>query len=183
MSDHVISEVLKRAARVELLIWDVDGVLTDGGLYYGPEGEALKRFNVKDGHGIVMARECGLPSAILTARSSGQVEVRGRELRMVAVFQGHKDKAAGFEKLLSHLGIAAEAVAYMGDDTNDLGPLSRAGLSACPADAAEDVRRVVHHVSSRDGGQGAARELCELVLKARGQWDEALRKMGAPAPG
>lgn len=182
MSGRFDAALLERASRIRLLIFDVDGVLTDGGLYYGPEGEALKRFNVKDGHGIVMARLVGLPAAILTARRSGQVEVRGRELGMVAVYQGHKDKGAGLAALLDEVGIPAEAAAYMGDDTNDLGPLSRVGLSACPADAVHEVQNAVHFISRREGGQGAARELCELVLRGRGLWEEALGKMGAPRP-
>lgn len=174
------ADLVARAARVRLLVFDVDGVLTDGGLYYGPDGEAFKRFNVKDGHGIVMARLVGLPSAILTARKSGQVEKRGAELGMVAVLQGHRDKNAGLSELVATLGVPEDALAYIGDDTNDLGPLSRAVLAACPADAVEEVRRVAHFVTRAAGGHGAARELCELVLRARGLWDEALGHMGAP---
>lgn len=174
------AELVERAARVRLLVFDVDGVLTDGGLYYGPEGEALKRFNVKDGHGIVMSRLVGLPSAILTARRSGQVEKRGAELGMVAVLQGHRDKNAGLTELITTLGVSEDAIAYIGDDTNDLGPLSRVVLAACPADAVEEVRRAAHFVTRANGGHGAARELCELVLRARGLWDEALGHMGAP---
>ena len=175
-------EVVARAAKVRLLVFDVDGVLTDGGLYYGPDGEAFKRFNVKDGHGIVMSRLVGLPSAILTARKSGQVEKRGAELGMVAVLQGHRDKNAGLTELVTTLGVPEDALAYIGDDTNDLGPLSRVGLAACPADAVAEVRRVAHFVTRANGGHGAARELCELVLRARGLWEEALGHMGAPPP-
>ncbi|MHB8875605.1 MAG: KdsC family phosphatase [Myxococcaceae bacterium] len=159
------------AARVKLLVFDVDGVLTDGGLHYGPSGELMKRFDVKDGHGLVMARLAGLPAAILTARTSSIVEVRGKELGLAAVVQGKKDKGQGLGELLEYLSVAPGACAYMGDDLNDLAPMSQVGLPACPADAAAEVRQEALFVSSRPGGHGAARELVELVLKATGRWD------------
>jgi len=134
------AELLSRAASVKLLVFDVDGVLTDGGLYYGPSGEALKRFDVKDGHALVMARLVGLPGAVLTARTSSIVEIRARELRLAAVAQGKKDKVLGLREILEQLGTPAEACAYMGDDVNDLGALQMAGLPSCPADAAAEVR-------------------------------------------
>ena len=173
-------ELTERAARVRLLVFDVDGVLTDGGLYYGEAGEVMKRFDVKDGHALVMARLAGLPSALLTARSSSIVEVRGRELGLAAVFQGRKDKTAGFHELLAHLSLPPEQCAYMGDDVNDLGPLGLCGLSACPADAALEVRQEVHYIARNRGGQGAARELVELCLKASGRWEAVLAHMRAP---
>jgi 3-deoxy-D-manno-octulosonate 8-phosphate phosphatase (KDO 8-P phosphatase) len=173
-------ELTERASRVRLLVFDVDGVLTDGGLFYGDGGEVMKRFDVKDGHGLVLAREAGLRTAILTARSSSIVEVRGRELGLSAVFQGRKNKAAGFRELLAQLQASPEECAYMGDDLNDLGPLSMAGLSACPADAAPEVRQEVHFVARNRGGHGAARELVELCLKASGRWEATVRHMRAP---
>jgi 3-deoxy-D-manno-octulosonate 8-phosphate phosphatase (KDO 8-P phosphatase) len=177
-------ELHARAAAVELLIFDVDGVLTDGGLYYGPDGEAMKRFDVKDGHGIVMARLVGMKTALLTARSSRIVETRARELGMTAVLQGRKDKEAGLDELLTQVGVAPSACAYMGDDVNDLGPLRRVGLAACPADAAPEVRQHALFVAKQGGGRGAARELVELCLKSNGRWAKALELMygvrGAP---
>src|SRR5690606_39111571 len=131
----MVSDWMQRARKVGLLVLDVDGVLTDGGLYYGPEGEALKRFDVKDGHGIVLCRDVGLPTAILTARSSKAVEVRARELRIPWVLQGERDKKAGLDKLLSLCGLEAHELAYIGDDLNDLPVLTRVGFSAAPADA------------------------------------------------
>jgi 3-deoxy-D-manno-octulosonate 8-phosphate phosphatase (KDO 8-P phosphatase) len=172
-------ELTERAARVRLLVFDVDGVLTDGGLYYGDGGEVMKRFDVKDGHGLVMARLAGLRTALLTARSSSIVEVRGRELGLSAIFQGRKDKSAGLDELLSQLGATPEECAYMGDDLNDLGPLSRVGLSACPADAALEVRQEVHYIARNRGGHGAARELVELCLRAAGHWEATVRQMKA----
>lgn len=170
----------KKAKAVELLVFDVDGVLTDGGLYYGPDGEAFKRFDVKDGHGIVMARLAGLPSAFLTARTSKIVEVRGAELKLAATMQGQKYKAPGLVALCKQLGLAPSRVAYMGDDTNDLPPMELAGLTACPADAAPDVRAVVDYVAKVNGGHGAARAFIEQVLKAQGRWKAALAAMRAP---
>ncbi len=114
-------ELLARAAKISLIVLDVDGVLTDGGLYYGPDGEVMKRFDVKDGHAIVMARLVGLPTAILTARKSQIVETRARELGCVAVLQGQKDKIAGFRALCAQLSVDPATCAYMGDDVNDLG--------------------------------------------------------------
>jgi len=172
------AELAERAQRVKLMVFDVDGVLTDGGLYYGPTGEVMKRFDVHDGHGLVMARLVGLPAAVLTARKSEMVEVRGRELKLAAVVQGKKEKGPALEELAQSLGFSPAECAYMGDDTNDLAPLKRAGLAACPADAMPEVRDAVHWVATRTGGHGAARELVELVLRAQGKWDAALEAMG-----
>ncbi|MBZ4415187.1 HAD family hydrolase [Myxococcus sp. RHSTA-1-4] len=170
-------ELTSRAARVRLLVFDVDGVLTDGGLYYGAAGEQMKRFDVKDGHALVMARLAGLPAAIITARTSSIVEVRGRELGLAAVIQGRRDKGVALDELLQQLGVSPGACAYMGDDHNDLAPLSRVGLSACPADAVPEVRQEVHFVTQSPGGRGAARELVELCLRASGRWDDAVGLM------
>ncbi|MBI5547468.1 MAG: HAD hydrolase family protein [Deltaproteobacteria bacterium] len=164
------SSIPTKARRVKLLALDVDGVLTDGGLYYGPAGEALKRFDVKDGLGIVLCREAGLPAAILTARSSPIVAERARDLGFAHVLQGRADKAAGFEELLAAAGLEDADVAYVGDDVNDLPVLRRVGLSACPADAVAEVRRAVDHRCRAPGGHGAVREVCELILRAKGLW-------------
>ena len=164
----------ERAARIQAVVFDVDGVLTDGGLWYGPTGEALKRFDVKDGHALVLARLTGLPTGILTARTSAMVDVRAAELKITHVFQGRREKGAGFLELAQTFGLAPDALAYMGDDVNDLPALSRCGLSGCPADAVPEVRAAVHFVSTCPGGRGAAREFIELILKATGRWEQAL---------
>jgi 3-deoxy-D-manno-octulosonate 8-phosphate phosphatase (KDO 8-P phosphatase) len=170
-------ELQMRARKVKLLIFDVDGVLTDGGLYYGPTGEVMKRFDVKDGHGLVMARLVGLSSAILTARTSQIVEVRAKELGMVAVLQGRKYKLQGLLDLLEQLKLAPEECAYMGDDVNDLPPMEKVGLPACPSDAAPEVRQRALFVAQSRGGRGAARELVEMCLKASNRWNQALDLM------
>jgi 3-deoxy-D-manno-octulosonate 8-phosphate phosphatase (KDO 8-P phosphatase) len=170
-------ELTRRAAAVKLMVFDVDGVLSDGGLYYGDAGELMKRFDVKDGHALVLARLTGLPAAIITARSSHIVEVRGRELGLAAVLQGRRNKTEAFQELCTQLSVAPEACSYMGDDLNDLGVLSRVGLSACPADAVPEVRQAVHLVSRSPGGRGAVRELVELCLRASGRWGAVLDLM------
>ena len=172
----------ERARRVKVVVFDVDGVLTDGGLWYGPDGEAFKRFDVKDGHSMVLARLTGLKVAVLTARVSRIVEARAKELKLAAVFQGRRDKGLALDELCRELAVTTDEVAYMGDDLNDLPPMEKAGLSACPLDAVEEVRRAAHFIATRPGGHGAARELIELVLKATGRWTEALTHTGVPRP-
>lgn len=179
--DH--DELRRRAAQTELVVFDVDGVLTDGGLHYGPDGEVQKRFDVKDGMGMVMARLVGLRCAVLTARTSRIVEVRGAELGLAAVLQGRKDKGAGLRELLAQLGVAAARCAYMGDDVNDLSPMEQVGLAACPSDAAAEVRQQAAYVAHASGGRGAARELIELCLRSSGRWAQALQLMQGPGGG
>jgi 3-deoxy-D-manno-octulosonate 8-phosphate phosphatase (KDO 8-P phosphatase) len=160
----------ERAARVRLVILDVDGVLTDGTLTYGPTGEALKTFHTRDGHGLVLLRLAGLPSAILSARDSEIVRTRMRELGVRHVLQGQRDKTRGLERLIELTGLTPDAMAFMGDDVNDLPVLTQVGLSAGPADAAPEVLARVDFVARSPGGRGAVRELCELVLKAQALW-------------
>lgn len=157
----------ERARAIRVVVFDVDGVLTDGGLWYGPDGEVMKRFDVKDGHAIVLARTSGLGVGILTARTSKIVETRAAELGIPFVLQGRKEKGPALVELCALAEVTPAQVAFMGDDVNDLPALRQCGLSACPADAVEVVRETVHFVSSRAGGHGAARELLELVLRAR----------------
>ena len=159
-------DLLERAARVRLLLLDVDGVLTDGRLYYGPEGEALKVFDVRDGHGIVLLRD-HVDFGVISGRPGKASVKRLEELRVKHVVFGERDKLSGYAQL-AHLGVPDEAVAYMGDDVNDLPLLRRVGLSACPADARPEVREAVHLVSRAPGGRGAVRELCDLILRAKG---------------
>jgi 3-deoxy-D-manno-octulosonate 8-phosphate phosphatase (KDO 8-P phosphatase) len=158
---------LARAARVRLLLLDVDGVLTDGRLYYGPDGEALKAFDVKDGHGIVLLRD-HVQLGVISGRPGRTSEARLRELRFEHLVFGRRDKLEGYAQL-AHLGVPDAEVAYMGDDVNDLPLLGRVGLAACPSDAHEEVRAAAHFVARSPGGRGAVRELCDLILRARGK--------------
>lgn len=158
-----------RARNIQLVLFDVDGVLTDGSLTYGPSGEALKTFHVRDGHGIVLLRLAGIRTGILSARDSEIVRARMRELGVTLLSQGQRDKSVGLDQLLQRAGVDASAVAFMGDDVNDLPVLARVGLSAAPADAEPDVLARVDFIAQRAGGQGAARDLCDLILRAQGK--------------
>ena len=158
-------ELLARAARVRLLLLDVDGVMTDGRMYYGESGEVMKAFDVKDGHGIVLVRD-HVQLGVISGRP-GLARRRLEELRFQHLVFGQRDKLEGYAQL-AHLGVPDAEVAYMGDDVNDLGLLARVGLSACPADAHPAVRAAVHLVARAPGGRGAVRELCELILAAKG---------------
>ncbi|MFO8057392.1 MAG: HAD-IIIA family hydrolase [bacterium] len=165
-------QVKAKAAGIKLLLLDVDGVLTDGTVYVGPEGEALKAFNVRDGTGIKWLQRAGLEVGLLTGRQSSQVAVRARELKIEIVVQDAKQKLPAFRDILSGHGLAAEEVAFMGDDLLDLPVLRRAGLALAPADAEDRVKEEVDWISAKCGGQGAVREACELILKATGKWEE-----------
>ena len=159
------ADLVERARRVQLLLLDVDGVLTDGRLWYGPEGEVMKAFDVKDGHGIVLLRD-HVELGVISGRPD-LARKRLEELRFRHLVFAQRDKLVGYAEL-SGLGIPDGEVAYMGDDVNDLGLLARVGLSACPADAHPRVRAAVHLVARAPGGRGAVRELCDLILEAKG---------------
>ncbi|MCS4504736.1 HAD-IIIA family hydrolase [Arhodomonas aquaeolei] len=160
--------VAGRAAHIGVLALDVDGVLTDGGVYIGDDGEPFKRFNIHDGKGIAMLRDAGIEVAIVTARRSGAVEARARELRIGHVHQGVRDKAAALADLAKGLGLAPQACAFVGDDLVDLAPMRAAGLAVAVANAHPAVCARAHWVTRRGGGDGAVREVCELLLGARG---------------
>lgn len=164
----------QRAARVTLVVLDVDGVLTDGRLIYGAQGEALKVFDVRDGHGIKLLQRAGIEVALLTARQSDIVACRASELGIERVMQGQADKAAGFAKLLAAAGVDEAACAYVGDDWPDLPVLRRAGLAVTVADACAEARAAAHWIATRNGGRGAVREFAEFVLRAQNKFDTAL---------
>ncbi len=171
----------RKLKRIQALIFDVDGVLTDGGLYYGPDGEVMKRFSVRDGHGLVMCRIVGFKTGILTARTSTIVERRGKELGVTYVMQGKRQKGPAFIELAQTLRVEPSQCLYIGDDVNDLPALLLAGVSACPADAHPEVRKQVDYVCDAGGGRGAVREIIDLTLKATGHWDEAMEHARPPA--
>ncbi len=158
--------LMAKAARIRLVLLDVDGVLTDGRLYYGPEGELMKAFDVRDGFGIVLLRD-RLDFGVISGRPGKATRLRLEELGVKHVIFGQADKLAGYRQL-AHLGVPDDEVAYMGDDVNDLPLLRRVGLSAAPADAMPAVRAAVHFVARAPGGRGAVRELCDLLAAARG---------------
>jgi 3-deoxy-D-manno-octulosonate 8-phosphate phosphatase (KDO 8-P phosphatase) len=166
---YLAPDALARARRVRLVIFDVDGVLTDGRLWYGPGGEELKAFHAFDGHGVKLLVMAGLKTAILSGRDSPAVSERAKELGIEHVVQGADDKRKAFAGLLRKLKMKSEAAAYMGDDVVDLPVLTRCGFACAPHEAPEDVRRRVHYVATANAGHGAAREVCEFILESQGK--------------
>ena len=173
---EVSSAALERARRVRLMIFDVDGVLTDGRLWYGPTGEALKAFHTLDGHGIKMLAQSGVAPAILSGRRSQAVAQRAAELGIGYVLQGIEDKRTAYAALLAQLGVRAEDTGYVGDDVVDLPVLVRCGLACAPREAPQAVRQHVHYVCESPAGAGAVREICELLMRAQGSLEAALAR-------
>lgn len=168
-------DALERARRIRLMIFDVDGVLTDGRLWYGPAGEELKVFHSLDGHGLKMLAASGVPCALLSGRRSAAVAARAAELGIERVLQGIEDKKKEFEALVKDLGLTLAEVGYMGDELVDLPVLMRCGLACAPREAAAAVRLRAHYVASASAGRGAAREVCEFVMRAQGSLQRALQ--------
>jgi 3-deoxy-D-manno-octulosonate 8-phosphate phosphatase (KDO 8-P phosphatase) len=166
------TDLSARAAAIELLLLDVDGVLTDGGIVYADDGTELKRFHVRDGSGLKLWHAAGKRSAIVSGRKSVAVERRASELGIGPVLQGRDDKLAALAEVLAATGLRAEQVCAVGDDLPDLPVLRRCGLAAAVADACPEVRAAVHIVTSEPGGGGAVRAVVEVLLKAQGRWDE-----------
>ena len=160
-----------QARHVKLILFDVDGVLTDGKILLHPDGTESKQFDIKDGTGIVLAQRAGLTVGFLSARTSTPTAQRAAQLGVTLLHQGVPSKIETYDQIVDELLLEDDQVAYMGDDVVDLAVLHRAGLAAAPADAVEEVRSRVHGVSRHRGGHGAARELVELILRAQGKWD------------
>ena len=167
-------ELARRAREIDWVLLDVDGVLTDGGLYYDRRGHALLKFDVRDGLAIKLAQRSGIKTGILSGRNPRALKRRAAELDLDAYMAGCADKAAEFARFLERESTEPKRVAYAGDDLQDLQVLGRCGLSFAPADAVAEVRDVVDSVLTRPGGAGAVREMVELILRARREWDRAL---------
>jgi 3-deoxy-D-manno-octulosonate 8-phosphate phosphatase (KDO 8-P phosphatase) len=168
------AEVWERAQGIRLLILDVDGVLTDGSLYFGPKGEAFKVFHVRDGHGIKMAQRAGIEVAFLSGRRSDPAYHRARELGINRFHEGLRDKVMVAEEIMAAMQIQAPEVAVVGDELVDLPLMAGAGLAVAVADAVPEVRAGAHWVTILPGGKGAVREVCDLLLKAQGKWEKAV---------
>jgi 3-deoxy-D-manno-octulosonate 8-phosphate phosphatase (KDO 8-P phosphatase) len=178
------AELTARFARVAAVVLDADGVLTSGNLIYGPEGEVLKEFDTRDGLGLVLAREAGLPVAVLTGRPSEIVGRRARELGFAAIKLGRYDKLDALAEIAAEVGIPPEDMLYVGDDLVDLPALCRVGVPVSVPAAPAEVRACCCYVTRAPGGRGAVREVLELVLKCRGLWGAALRGLAeASRPG
>lgn len=172
-------EVERRAAAVKLLLLDCDGVLTDGRITLVEGGDEQKSFHTRDGHGLVLLHRAGLRSGIISGRSSRIVAARAADLGVAYVRQGALDKLEVFEELLDEAGVEPSEVAYVGDDVVDIPLMRRSGLAVAVADATEDTREAAHYVTRLPGGFGAVREVCELILKAQGRWDELMKRYKA----
>ena len=169
-------DIRERALTIRLLVLDVDGVLTDGKLYYGGDGVELKGFNIQDGLGLRLLRASGVEVAIITGRTSRAVELRAENLGVTQLFQGVSDKLAVFEQLLARMQLDSSAAAAMGDDLPDLPVLRRCGFAACVPEAPVLVRSHAHYVTHRNGGCGAVREVCELLMSAQGTLEAAMQQ-------
>lgn len=169
-----MQDLLQKAAHIKLVIFDVDGVLTDGSLFIGDDGQEYKAFNSKDGHGMRMLQDSGVDIAIITGRVSNVVEHRVKELGIKYVYQGKRQKLPAYEELLQSVNLDHDQIAYVGDDVVDLPVMSKVGLAICVQDAHPYVKRHSHWITDRAGGRGAARDVCELILEAQGKLDALL---------
>ena len=163
-----MKDILEKAARIRLVIFDVDGVLTDGSLFFGDDGQEYKAFNSRDGHGMKMLQKHGVELAVITGRTSQVVEHRMKNLGISHLYQGRLDKLPAFEDLTAKLGIAPDECAYVGDDVVDLPVMTRVGMAIAVQDAHPFVKQHAHWQTTACGGRGAARDVCELLLEAKG---------------
>jgi 3-deoxy-D-manno-octulosonate 8-phosphate phosphatase (KDO 8-P phosphatase) len=168
--------VMEKAKSIRIVIFDVDGVLTDGTLYLTDGGEEIKAFNSRDGHGMKMLKASGVELAIITARESRSVKLRAENLNITLLYQGEKNKLKVFESLVTKLELDMSSCAYVGDDLIDLPVMTRCGLSICVPSAPILVKENAHYVTNSEGGQGAVREVCEMIMLSQGTLDAQLGK-------
>lgn len=168
------AEVTERCQAIELLVTDVDGVLTDGVIALDGQGCETKHFHVRDGLAYSLWHRAGKRTAILSGRKAAAVDHRAAELKIAHVLQGYEQKADSLRTLIGELGLTPQQVCFVGDDLPDLPALAICGVAACPADAAEEVREIAHFVTRAPGGQGTVREVVELILKSQGKWNELI---------
>jgi 3-deoxy-D-manno-octulosonate 8-phosphate phosphatase (KDO 8-P phosphatase) len=164
----VKESALEAAKKIKMLVFDVDGVMTDGSITYDEDGKEYKTFNAKDGHGIIRMNKAGFITAIITARNNGTVKHRAENLNFTELYQGYKHKLPALEELLDKYRLSLENVSYMGDDLPDICILAGVGLAACPNDAVKEVQDICNFKSKYNGGKGAVRELCDFILEAQG---------------
>ncbi len=171
-----MKDILEKAARTRLLIFDVDGVLTDGRLFLGDDGQEYKAFHSRDGHGIKMLLSHGVEIAIITGRTSEVVKHRMRNLGVTRLYQGQHDKTIAFRQLLDEMQLMPDQVAYVGDDVVDLPVMRKVGLAVAVQDAHPLVKQHAHWQTPSNGGCGAARDVCEMILEAMGKLEEEMEK-------
>ncbi|MCK4851817.1 MAG: HAD-IIIA family hydrolase [Candidatus Omnitrophica bacterium] len=172
MTGKYPEDIIERAKKIKLLLLDVDGVLTDGRLIYGNYGDELKNFDVNDGLGIFLVKKAGIRCVILTARASRVVTRRAKELRIDKVYHNFHYKINALESIKKRFKTADDEICFVGDDLIDIPVLKRAGLAVCPPNAMEEVKPFAHFLTTKNGGRGAVREVCDLLLRARGLWDK-----------
>jgi len=163
-----MQDIQAKAAQIRMVVFDVDGVLTDGRLFIGDDGQEYKAFNSKDGHGMRMLLDAGVDIGIITGRTSEVVRIRMESLGINLVYQGRREKLPAYEELKAATGLADEQIAFVGDDVVDLPVMRRAGLAVCVQDAHNLVKQHAHWITPSRGGYGAARDVCELLMDARG---------------
>jgi len=164
IQNQKIDNLEERLSKIKLVAFDVDGVLTNGEIIYSESGEEIKIFNAKDGHGIVMLSHKGFTTAIITARQTPIVDRRAKDLDITHVYQGAKNKLIALQDLMGKYNLDYSEIAYVGDDMPDVCILERVGLAFCPNDAVEEVKKICHFISSKEGGRGAVREISDFIL-------------------
>jgi len=170
------TDITDRARRIKLLLMDCDGVLTDGCLWLTSDGDEQKAFHARDGQGISLLHRAGLQTGIITGRTSSAVDRRAQDLKMSYVRQYAKDKIKALEEILAEAGVTTDECAYIGDDVGDIPVMRRVGLAVAVSDAVEETKQAAQYITALKGGQGAVREVCDLVLKAQGRWDELMER-------
>jgi 3-deoxy-D-manno-octulosonate 8-phosphate phosphatase (KDO 8-P phosphatase) len=175
-SELETDEVLRRAQRIKLLLMDCDGVLTDGRLWLTADGDEQKAFHARDGQGISLFHQAGLQTGIISGRTSSAVDRRARELKMSYVRQYAKDKIKALEEIVAEAGVSTFECGYIGDDVADIPVMRRVALAVAVADAVAETKQAAHYITGLNGGHGAVREVCDLILKAQGRWDELMQK-------
>lgn len=170
------SDIDARAKRIKLLLMDCDGVLTDGRLWLMADGDEQKAFHARDGQGISLCHRAGLKTGIISGRTSSAVERRAQDLKMSYVRQEAKDKIKALDEILAAAGVSANECAYIGDDVGDIPVMKRVALAVAVADAVPETKKAAHYVTELKGGHAAVREVCDLILKAQGKWDEVMKR-------
>ncbi len=169
-----MQDILEKAANIKLVIFDIDGVSTTGALYLGDDGQEYKAFNSKDGHGLRMLQDAGVEVAIITGRTSNVVLHRAKDLGITRIYQGKRQKLPAYEELVAETGLSHEEIAYVGDDVVDLPVMTRVGLAICVQDGHPFVKKHAHWITEHNGGCGAGRDVCELILEAQGKLESML---------
>jgi 3-deoxy-D-manno-octulosonate 8-phosphate phosphatase (KDO 8-P phosphatase) len=172
----ITQDILGRAKKIRLLIVDIDGVMTDGRIIYSIYGDELKFFDVTDGFGISLLRAAGIQSVIITAKKSRIVSLRARDMRVAKAYQGYIDKLIPFEKILKRFKVIPEEICFVGDDLIDIPVLKRVGFAVAVPNAVEETKSAAHYITSKMGGRGAVREICDIILKSQGKWEAVAGK-------